>query len=42
LEIEIFEDKYSAYSEIDNKETEYESISFNETIKLIDEFYSRI
>jgi len=42
LEIEIFEDKYSAYSEIDNKETEYESISINETIKLIDEFYSRI
>lgn len=42
LEIEIFEDKYSAYSEIDDKETEYESISFNKIIKLIDEFYSRI
>lgn len=42
LEIEIFEDRFSAYSEIDDKETEYESISFNETIKLIDEFYSRI
>lgn len=42
LEIEIFEEKYSAYSEIDNNETEYESLSFNEIIKLIDEFYSRI
>jgi len=42
LEIEIFEDKYSAYSEIDDKSTEYKSISFNESIKLIDEFYSRI
>lgn len=42
LEIEIFDDKYSAYSEIASKITEYESISFNETIKLIDEFYSRI
>ncbi|MEW6508801.1 MAG: hypothetical protein AB1432_13760 [Bacteroidota bacterium] len=42
LEIEIFEDRFSAYSEIDDEETEYESISFNETIKLIDEFYSRI
>ncbi len=42
LEIEIFDDKYSAYSEVDNKETEYESISFNEIIMLIDEFYSRI
>lgn len=42
LEIEIFEDKYSAYSEIDNQETEYESITFSESIKLIDEFYSRI
>lgn len=42
LEIEIFEDKYSAYSEIGNEETEYESISFNELIKLINEFYSRI
>lgn len=42
LEIEIFEDKYSAYSEIDNRETEYASISFNESIKLVNEFYSRI
>lgn len=42
LEIEIFKDKYSAYSEINEKNTEYESISFNEAIKLIDEFYSRI
>lgn len=42
LEIEIFENKYSAYSEIDNKESEYESISFKEIIKLIDEFYYRI
>lgn len=42
LEIEIFEDKYSAYSEIGNEETEYESISFNQLIKLINEFYSRI
>jgi len=42
LEIEIFEDRFSAYSEIDAKETEFESISFNESIKLINEFYSRI
>ncbi len=42
LEIEIFEDKYSAYSEINNQETEYKSISINDAIKLIDEFYSRI
>lgn len=42
LEIEIFEDRYSAYSEVDDKETEYEFISFNEIIKLINEFYSRI
>jgi len=42
LEIEIFDDKCSAYSEIVDKETEYESLSFNEIIKLINEFYSRI
>ena len=42
LEIEIFDDKCSAYSEIEDKETEYESLSFNEIIKLINEFYSRI
>lgn len=42
LEIEIFENKYSAYSEINDKETEYESLSINEIMKLIDEFYSRI
>jgi hypothetical protein len=42
LEIEIFENKYSAYTEINDKETEYESLSFNEIMKLVDEFYSRI
>lgn len=42
LEIEIFEDKYSAYLEIDKKEYEKDSISLDEIIKLVDEFYSRI
>lgn len=42
LEIEIFEDKYSVYSEIDDKEIEYEPLSINEIMKLIDDFYSRV
>lgn len=42
LEIEIFDNRYSVYSEFDSKKTEYESISFTEALKLIDEFYSRI
>lgn len=41
LEIEIFVDKYSAYSEINNEEKEYESISFEDILGLVNEFYSR-
>ncbi len=41
LEIEIFEDNYSAYSEIKNEETEFESISLDDIFRLVNEFYSR-
>ncbi|MHB8853152.1 MAG: hypothetical protein ACYC6P_07350 [Ignavibacteriaceae bacterium] len=41
LEIEVFEDNYSAYSEINNEETEFESISLDDIFRLVNEFYSR-
>lgn len=41
LEIEIFEEKYSAYSEINKEQTEYESITIDDIFRLIDDFHSR-
>jgi hypothetical protein len=42
LEAEIYENENTAYREIDDQESEYPSISFNEIINLVNEFYSRI
>jgi len=41
LEIEIFADHFSAYSEISSEIAEYESIQFEQIFRLINDFHSR-